>query len=262
MSKSRSPKRTSNDSQSVNDIPIAQRDRFTPDVTTMTSLRRQRNYLARVTFFVGGILIVSILAMFLLHFSHNQIVQQSAGNRVTTVETGALLGHLPYEEAPVSEMTLIGGGLKLRSAATKSFQSMKAAAKLAGVNITTISAFRSIAEQQHLFFGVKAQRTQTATKRAEVSAPPRYSEHHTGYAVDLGDGNAPGANLRQDFDQTAAYQWLKANVSRYSFELSFPQGNAQGVSYEPWHWRYVGNSDSLKTFAKARKMVPQTVPKQ
>jgi zinc D-Ala-D-Ala carboxypeptidase len=262
LSKSRSPKRTGHESQSGDDIPIAQRDRFTPAVTTMTSLRRQRHYLARVTFFVGGILMASLLAMFLLYFSPNPIVQQSAGNRVTTVETDALLGHLPYEEAPVNEMTLIGGGLKLRSAAAESFQSMKAAAKLAGVNITTISAFRSIAEQQHLFFGVKAQRAQITTKRAEVSAPPRYSEHHTGYALDLGDGQAPGTNLHQDFDQTAAYQWLRANVSRYSFELSFPQGNAQGVSYEPWHWRYVGNSDSLKTFAKARKMKPQAVPRQ
>jgi zinc D-Ala-D-Ala carboxypeptidase len=63
----------------------------------------------------------------------------------------------------------------------------------------------------------------------------------------------PGANLNQSFDQTAAFKWLSANAARYSFELSFRQNNAQGVSYEPWHWRYIGDSDSLETFYKAKK---------
>ena len=26
----------------------------------------------------------------------------------------------------------------------------------------------------------------------------------------------------------------------FRFELSFPKNNKQGLSYEPWHWRYVG----------------------
>ncbi|MEM1310980.1 MAG: D-alanyl-D-alanine carboxypeptidase family protein, partial [Cyanobacteria bacterium P01_H01_bin.153] len=46
--------------------------------------------------------------------------------------------------------------------------------------------------------------------------------------------------------------WLETNAARYSFELSFPEGNAQGVQYEPWHWRYVGDPDSLETFYQDR----------
>jgi zinc D-Ala-D-Ala carboxypeptidase len=264
LRKSRPAGRSRNAAQSVDDIPIAQRDRFTPAITTMTGLRRQRNHMARAMFFTMGISLASLVALAFFYFnrgleSNNNLA--SSNRSVATVEdSDVILGHFRYAEAPATELKSIGGSFKLRSTAANKFQAMVAAARSAGVNITTISAFRSVAEQQHLFFDVKAKRAQETKKRAEVSAPPHHSEHHTGYAVDLGDGNVPGANLNQGFDQTAAYKWLRANAARYSFELSFPQGNAQGVSYEPWHWRYVGDSNSLETFYKARKSQPSANP--
>jgi LAS superfamily LD-carboxypeptidase LdcB len=54
------------------------------------------------------------------------------------------------------------------------------------------------------------------------------------------------------FESTSAYQWLARNAHNYGFELSFPQGNSQGVSFEPWHWRYVGSPRSSQIFAAAR----------
>ncbi len=165
-----------------------------------------------------------------------------------------VLNHLPYAEAPDTELASIGGGYRLRKAAAAKFQSMVADARSRGVNITTISAFRSVEDQKRLFFGVGAERGQQPTKRAEVSAPPKYSEHHTGYAIDVGDGSVPATNLNQNFDTTPAYQWLKANAAKYSFELSFPKDNIQKVSYEPWHWRFVGDINSLETFYKAHNL--------
>ncbi len=165
-----------------------------------------------------------------------------------------LLNHLPYTEAPNAELVSIGSGYRLRKTAAAKFQSMVAAARASGVNITTISAFRSVEDQKRLFFGVGAARGQQPSKRAEVSAPPTYSEHHTGYAVDLGDGSVPATNLNQNFDTTPAYRWLKANAATYSFELSFPKDNIQKVSYEPWHWRFVGDINSLETFYKAHNL--------
>ncbi len=170
----------------------------------------------------------------------------------------SVLHHLPYTEAPAAELTPIGGGYRLRKAAAVKFQSMVAAARSSGVNITTISAFRSIEDQKRLFFGVGAERGQQPTKRAEVSAPPKYSEHHTGYAVDVGDASVPATNLNQNFDTTPAYKWLKANAARYGFELSFPKNNVQKVSYEPWHWRFVGDINSLETFYKAHNLKRST----
>ena len=166
-----------------------------------------------------------------------------------------LLGHLPYDVAPQSSLDAItaDGRLSLRSAAAKKFAQMQADAKADGIILVPISAFRTAEAQEQLFFGVKEQRVQDAAKRAEVSAPPGYSEHHTGYAIDIGDGNAPATNLETTFADTAAFAWLKENALKYSFELSFPPDNPQGVSYEPWHWRFVGDRDSLETFYKVRQ---------
>lgn len=180
-------------------------------------------------------------------------IDASAG---TTEETEAidLLGHLPYSEAPLDELVPVtsDGFWELREAAANRFLAMQAAAKADGIDLVVLSAFRTIADQQTLFFEVKAQRGQVATERAEVSAPPGYSEHHTGYAIDLGDANEPETDLSVDFERTEAFQWLEANAAYFSFELSFPLNNEQGIAYEPWHWRFVGDQDSLETFYRAR----------
>lgn len=169
-------------------------------------------------------------------------------------EEADLLGHLPYPEAPLDELVPItnDGVWELRAAAADRFLAMQAAAKADGVDLAVLSAFRTIADQQTLFFEIKAERGQVAAERAEVSAPPGYSEHHTGYAIDIGDGNAPETDLSVEFEQTEAFEWLEENAAYFSFELSFPLNNEQGIAYEPWHWRFVGDQDSLETFYRAR----------
>lgn len=165
-----------------------------------------------------------------------------------------LLGHLAYDEADVADLVPLRDNrdILLQPAAAASFDEMVDAAAAEGVYLMPISGFRTIEDQQYLFFEVKAERGQTASTRAEVSAPPGYSEHHTGYAIDIGDANVPNADLSVAFENTDAFTWLKDNAARYSFELSFPEDNEQGVQYEPWHWRFVGDSESLETFFQAR----------
>lgn len=179
---------------------------------------------------------------------------ETTGDRA--INTDNVLGHLPYQEAPAAELVPItsDGAWKLRRGAAAKFQEMRAAARRDGVELVVISAFRSLKDQEHLFFGVKEQRDQDARTRAEVSAPPGYSEHHTGYAVDLGDAGVPSANLQREFETTRAFQWLATNAARYSFELSFPKDNPQGINYEPWHWRFVGDRPSLETFYRAHQL--------
>jgi zinc D-Ala-D-Ala carboxypeptidase len=166
-----------------------------------------------------------------------------------------LFGHHAFSEAPANKLRTIGRAgdgyeIKLREAAAKSYLRMEADAKADGVDFTVISGFRTIAEQQELFFEISKQRNQTPAQRAKVSAPPGHSEHHTGYALDIGDGAMPSANLSTSFEKTAAFQWLQNNAAKYGFEMSFPPNNPQGVMYEPWHWRFVGDDDSLATFYK------------
>jgi zinc D-Ala-D-Ala carboxypeptidase len=178
------------------------------------------------------------------------------GNLAATESPSELLGHIRYEEVPTSALEPVtdDGSVLLRRAAATEFLRMMEAARADGIRLVPLSGFRSLELQESIFFDVKAKRGQQATIRAEVSAPPGYSEHHTGYAIDLGDGYFPDANLRVSFESTRAFAWLQDNAAYYSFELSFPEDNPQGVSYEPWHWRFVGDRHSLETFYRARTL--------
>ncbi|MEQ1638880.1 MAG: D-alanyl-D-alanine carboxypeptidase family protein [Methylococcales bacterium] len=76
-----------------------------------------------------------------------------------------------------------------------------------------------------------------------VLAPPGFSEHHTGCAVDISTpGTAPAALV---FEQTAAFSWLNTNAHRFGFYLSFPLGNPYGYQYEPWHWCFHPSRPSI-----------------
>jgi len=167
---------------------------------------------------------------------------------------GRLLGHFPYQELSADQRIGVGPGLELQRDAGEALLAMQDAARSDGVDLVLLSGFRSLAVQKQLFFDVKSQRNQSASERARVSAPPGYSEHSTGYAVDLGDGAAPQANLSESFEQTAAFAWLQGNAARFHYVLSFPRGNAQGVNYEPWHWRFEGTAQALRVFEPAQRL--------
>jgi len=167
---------------------------------------------------------------------------------------GRLLGHFPYREAPAADLVAIAPGVLLHREAAGALERMLAAAAADGVDVRVLSAYRSIDLQKQIFFDVKSERNQSALQRAQVSAPPGFSEHSTGYAVDLGDPTAPDTDVSASFESTRAFAWLQSNANRYHFALSFPKANRQGVSYEPWHWRFEGTAEALKTFEAAQRL--------
>jgi zinc D-Ala-D-Ala carboxypeptidase len=172
-------------------------------------------------------------------------------------------GHLPYAEAESSRLTGVGSFARegfsraesLDSDAAIAFQQMVQTAKAQGVLLMPISGFRSIAEQKELF-EQQIQRKGGIEEAARWSAPPGHSEHHTGYAIDIADGRNPDADLKLAFQTTQAYSWLATNAYRYGFEQSFPEHNRQGVSFEPWHWRFVTSQSAAQVFAVARTQFP------
>ena len=102
---------------------------------------------------------------------------------------------------------------------------------------------------------MKSIRKQNALERARVSAPPGYSEHSTGFAIDIGDANNRQTDFVIEFENTDAFKWLKNNAAKYHFKLSFDKNN-KNVDYEPWHWRYEGSIEALKVFeASNRKLM-------
>lgn len=161
-----------------------------------------------------------------------------------------LLGHRRYAIAAEEDLVQLNSNsnIKVQPDVQAAVNRMIEKARIEGVQLDIISGFRTLEDQRYLYFDVKAERGQSVTDRAAVSAPPGYSEHHTGYAVDFIDPSQPDTHLEESFETTAAFRWLEKNSPYFNFELSFPKDNASGVSYEPWHWRYVGNQESLELF--------------
>jgi D-alanyl-D-alanine carboxypeptidase len=110
---------------------------------------------------------------------------------------------------------------------------MCAAARVDGVELLLVSAFRSFEFQQALIRG-KLAKGRTLDDVLSVNAPPGCSEHHSGRAVDIGSRGT--AALEEDFERTVAYDWLRREAGRFGFRLSYPRDNCYGFLYEPWHW--------------------------
>jgi len=124
---------------------------------------------------------------------------------------------------------------RLVPSAAAAWRALSAAAGADGVALKIVSAFRSVDRQSEIV-REKLARGLALDAIFSASAPPGYSEHHTGCAIDVG---IPGAKpLEEDFEDTPAFRWLSANAGRFGFVLSFPRDNPYGYVYEPWHWCY------------------------
>lgn len=170
------------------------------------------------------------------------------------------LGHFPYLERNSDDMMIVASYAqgenqrfeRLVSEAALALLKLIYAARDEGVWIVPVSGFRSVAKQEELF-RAQIQRLGSAEAAAKISAPPGYSEHHTGYTVDLADGNFPKLDVTEDFTGTEAFIWLARHAQEFGFEMSFPENNPQGVSYEPWHWRFFGSPDAQAIFSAGRQ---------
>ena len=124
-------------------------------------------------------------------------------------------------------------------------------AKKDNIVLTVLSGFRSVSEQKELYNSkIKSFESQGySTEASKIYAnqyiqPPGASEHHTGLAIDLGtEGVLP---LDEKFSETSAYKWLKENAAQYGFIERYPNDKTDitGVSWEPWHFRYVGEENA------------------
>lgn len=165
------------------------------------------------------------------------------------------LGHYHYTEASPNSLVLIGSYStqleqrfeRLHSEAALALMQMIDAARRNGIWLVPISGFRDRNRQQQLF-QQQLEQTGSAQNAAKTVAPPGFSEHHTGYAIDLADGLARAADVQQSFVNTAAFEWLSQHAHEFGFELSFPNGNPQGIAYEPWHWRYISSPTAVQLF--------------
>ena len=106
-------------------------------------------------------------------------------------------------------------------------QQMFAAAESANMNGYTItSGYRSYERQAEVY----------AESKPGYAQKPGCSEHQTGRCFDVTVENVGG------FETTPQYDWLRLNAHKYGFIQRYPANKSgiTGISYEPWHYRYVG----------------------
>ncbi len=216
----------------------------------------ERKYLNR-KYKILKILLLTIPALgffFIIVFlSKNNInLYQKALIGNEDIKNDKILGHLPYKETSFENLVAITPDILVHKKMYKSLLDMRDDAKKDGVFLVFLSGFRSIELQNEIFYSLKSIRSQIAKERARVSAPPGYSEHSTGFAIDIGDALNRETHFEVEFENTSAFKWLKKNAAKYHFKLSFDK-EQKAVDYEPWHWRYEGNIEALKIFEASNR---------
>lgn len=162
--------------------------------------------------------------------------------------------HLPYAESAPETLVALDPGILVRKNALGPLTQLLKAAQKAGIALKVAAGFRSVESQRKTFEAGARKQGISPRSYAWWTAPPGYSEHHTGLAVDFVDIKRPKTDFTPaSFSKTEAYAWLKANAQEFGFELSFGENNGLRVAFEPWHWRFVGDAESRAIFAVARQ---------
>ena len=109
------------------------------------------------------------------------------------------------------------------------------------------SSFRERSKQEKLFqndvrkFMYSGMSEEEAIKEtAKNVAIPGSSEHEAGLAADIVYSGRQMLDERQEDNDTQ--QWLMEHCWEYGFILRYPRDKQEitGITYEPWHYRYVG----------------------
>jgi D-alanyl-D-alanine carboxypeptidase len=139
-------------------------------------------------------------------------------------------------------------GMQMDSRMVQPYTEMRNAAQKDSIPLWISSAYRSPEKQQTLFEQEIKNYSKAGAGEAEAAAEaersvarPGYSEHNTGLALDLN-------GVREDFEITPAFHWLKLYAADYGFILRYPKDKQAitKIKYEPWHYRYVGVEHAKK----------------
>lgn len=108
--------------------------------------------------------------------------------------------------------------------------------KKEGLSLIFTSAYRNYEDQEKIYNSYKKDKGKEYADK--YAARAGYSEHQTGYAIDLASKNHP----EKSFVYTKEYDWLKDNSYKYGFVLRYPKEFEKQTGYnsESWHYRYVG----------------------
>lgn len=120
-------------------------------------------------------------------------------------------------------------GLLMNTCALQSYSELSAAVlEQTGEKLYVNNSYRSREEQEEVF----------AEEGSTTAAKPGESEHETGLAMDVYVYGLAGPG----FIKSSAGQFIASQGWKYGFIVRYPKDKTAktGISYEPWHIRYVG----------------------
>lgn len=151
----------------------------------------------------------------------------------------------------ISQLKTVGRSQhRLQPQAVDAIHALQAAASQAGHQLSVTSAYRDHDYQAKIFLDPILKEPldeQSVAERLRWSAIPGYSWHHTGYTVDLREGDY----VFEQFINSGGYRWLAENdyqqARAHGWIPNYPPGiQNQGPDPEPWEFIWVGDIDKLQ----------------
>jgi D-alanyl-D-alanine carboxypeptidase len=193
----------------------------------------RKEYLIKCTHILSSITFWTFTTISPMHTSETSQLLMDLGITSEIISDRKLLQYEEADSLVLAETGEDGREHLLISDAASAWRELRGAAEVDGEKIFVVSAFRTISRQAEIISN-KIECGINIDEILLVCAPPGYSEHHTGRALDV---STPGIeSLNEEFENTTAFKWLQSNADKFSFSLSYPRGNAAGYNYEPWHW--------------------------
>lgn len=132
--------------------------------------------------------------------------------------------------------------------AHESFVAMLAKAHEEGIELLAESAYRSIHYQTRIFER-RMKQGHSFEDIVRYVAPPGYSQHMLGSAIDFHPSN-------WEFAESDQYRWLQEHGAEFGFEETFSRHNRYNISWEAWHWNYAGKREPEMTAGVDTETVP------
>ena len=121
-------------------------------------------------------------------------------------------------------------------------QMMKKMKQDLGKRLLIDSGYRSPAYQLYTFLYYLPKHHYSLVETGHWIALPGYSEHGAPQQQAIDFINEQGINGEDNVEEFAVlpeYEWLLRHAQEFGFELSYPRWK-KGITFEPWHWRYIG----------------------
>ncbi len=173
----------------------------------------------------------NVVETVIIDSSRYQVPEPWAGNRL--FPTSRNLDELI--QIP-SESTYRNSEIYILAEAYPSLLKMLEQARFDGVELVVESAYRSIHYQTRIFMRMLDE-GRSFEDIIRYVAPPGYSQHMLGTAMDFYPSN-------WEFAETKQYRWLQENGGRFGFEETYSKHNRFMMPWEAWHWNYVGIAET------------------